>query len=239
MPDNGFGAKENSPDYVLRVYRISPDFKTKTGGSATIQLKSFITLSDPDHRINFPIVADGTFYPGTAIPVDAGLKSNRWLTGGDFDIESLREGHDGTLWFGDEFGPFLIHTDSTGRVLETPYPLPGVQSPQNPFLPGPGTATLPRSKGFEGMAITPNGKLLYPMLEGPLIADTDQHRLIINQFDLASRSYTGKQWFYRLEAASSTGQSIGDFTAVTDRLFLVIERDNFEGPLASFKKISW
>src|SRR5688572_20021372 len=26
MGDNGFGAKENSPDYVLRAYRISPDF---------------------------------------------------------------------------------------------------------------------------------------------------------------------------------------------------------------------
>ena len=236
MPDNGFGAKENSPDFVLRVYRIAPDFRTKNGGSGNIQVKSFITLRDPDHRINFSIVADGSTYPGTSIPVDADLRSGRWLTGGDFDIESVREAHDGTLWFDDEFGPFLIHTDATGRVLETPYPLPGVKSPQNPFLSGPGTETLRRSKGFEGMAITPNGKTLYPMLEGPLIADPDQQRLIISQFDLGTRSYTGRRWFYRLDA-DTTGQSIGDLTAVTDRLFLVIERDNFEGPNAAFKKI--
>ena len=29
MSDNGFGAKNNSADYVLRVYRIAPEFKTR------------------------------------------------------------------------------------------------------------------------------------------------------------------------------------------------------------------
>src|SRR5262245_48471527 len=236
MSDNGFGAKDNSQDYVLRVHRISPDFRTKTGGSGKVEVKSFITLSDPEHHINFPIVADAATYPGSNIPVDSSIRANRWLTGADFDIESLREAHDGTLWFGDEFGPFLIHTDADGKVLDTPFPLPGVQSPQNPFL-GTGTPNLPRSRGFEGMAILPNGKALYPMLEGSLTTDPDQHRLIINEFDLARKSYTGRQWFYRLEAEIGTGQSIGDFTAITDHQFLVIERDNFEGAAAGFKKI--
>jgi len=40
-----------------------------------------------------------------------------------------------------------------------------------------------------------------------------------------------------MEAATDTGQSIGDFTQVTDHEFLVIERDNFEGPAAGLKKI--
>lgn len=39
---------------------------------------------------------------------------------------------DGTLWFGEEFGPFLLHTDATGKVLEAPVPLPGVESPDHP-----------------------------------------------------------------------------------------------------------
>jgi hypothetical protein len=245
MPDNGFGAKENSADYVLRVYRLSPDFKTKVHpffdgrhhfGTGKITVESFISLRDPFHKINFPIVADGDTYPGSAIPVDPDIRARRLLTGSDFDIESMRMAHDGTLWFGDEFGPFLIHTDATGRVLEAPFPLPGVKSPQNPFL-GSGTPNLPRSKGFEGMAISPNGKFLYPLLEGPLTTDPDQRRLIINQFDIRQRRYTGRQWFYRLEAPTSTGQSIGDMTQVTSRLFLVIERDNFEGDAAAFKKI--
>jgi hypothetical protein len=111
-----------------------------------------------------------------------------------------------------------------------------VKSPQNPFL-GSETPNLPRSRGFEGMAIVPNGKALYPMLEGSLTTDPDQHRLIINEFDLRTRRYTGRQWFYRLDAATATGQAIGDLTHVTGDRFLVIERDNFEGPAAQFKKI--
>ena len=47
---------------------------------------------------------------------------------------------DGSFWFGDEFGPFLLHTDSTGNVLEPPIALPDfdnpskeIRAPQNPF----------------------------------------------------------------------------------------------------------
>ncbi len=233
MSDNGFGAKPNSPDYVLRLYRIDPDFRTANGGSGTIAVESFISLSDPFHRVNFAIVADATNYPGTTIPVDQQIRSRRLLTGGDFDIESVREAPDGTLWFGDEFGPFLVHTDSLGRVLEAPIPLPGVKSPQNPFL-GSETANLPGSRGFEGMSIAPNGKTLYPMLEGALTTDPDQRRLIINEFDVSARAYTGRQWHYRLENAA---HSMGDLTAVTKTLMLVIERDNLQGAAAQFKKI--
>lgn len=233
MSDNGFGAQNNSADYVLRVYRVSPDFRTKNNGEGMIEVLSFITLRDPDRRINFPIVADREFYYASSIPVDPTIRQQRLLTGADFDIESFREAPDGTYWFGDEFGPFLIHTDRFGRVLERPIPLPGVRSPQNPLL-GSGTPNLPSSRGFEGMAITPNGKTLFPMLEGALTTDPDQQRLIINEFDIKQGTYTGKQWFYRLEAV---GQAIGDLTAITNTTFLVIERDNNQGAAAAFKKI--
>lgn len=259
MCDNGFGQKGNSPDYVLRVYRISPEFRTRRdrhGSSSrhdrddddddnddddedeegTIEVESFFTLRDPNRKVNFQIVADLPFYPGSTIPVDDEIRSRRLLTGGDFDIESFREAHDGTFWFGDEFGPFLLHTDRQGRVLEPPAPLPGVKSPQNPFLAAGEVANLPRSKGFEGMAVTKDGKTLYPMLEGSLTTDPNQRRLIISEFDIKTRRYTGQRWFYRLEADSAT-QAIGDLTTVGRRSFLVIERDNFEGAAAVFKKI--
>jgi hypothetical protein len=236
MSDNGFGAKANSADYVLAVYRIGPDFLTRSRGTGTIGVERFFRLRDPDHRIGFPIVAERETYPNSAIPVDPAIRRGRLLTGGDFDIESFRQAPDGTFWFGDEFGPFLLHTDATGRLLRAPIPLPGVQSPDSPLLAG-GTPNLPSSRGFEGMAITPSGRYLYPMLEGPLTTDPDQRRLIVNQFDLRQRAYTGRQWFYRMEATSQSGQAIGDFTAVTDRAFLVIERDGGQGPTARFKKV--
>jgi hypothetical protein len=232
MVDNGFGSRQNSPDHVLRVYRVAPDFKTRNGGSGSVRVQSHIQLSDPNRLVPFPIVAAGEFYPGTPanIPVDPAIKSARLLTGWDFDIESVREAHDGTLWFGDEFGPFLLHTDASGRLLDPPISLPGVQSPQNPLG---GTANLARSRGFEGVAISPDGKVLYPMLEGPVAGD-DPRLLRIHEFDLLKKQYTGRRWSYVLDAAEFSN---GDFTAVTDRLFLVIERDDNQGDAAAFKKI--
>src|SRR5262249_41934166 len=50
-------------------------------------------------------------------------------------------------------------------------------------------------------------------------------------------SYTGRKFFYELDAPTETGQSIGDMTAVNDHQFLVTERDNNEGAAAKFKKI--
>ncbi len=232
MTDNGFGAKTNSADFVLRVYRISADFKRKTGGTGTMLIKSYVTLHDPDRRINFPIVADRDVYPGTpnGITVDRAIREQRLVTGGDLDIESFREASDGTFWFGDEFGPFLVHTDANGKVLEAPIPLPGVQSPQNPFG---GAANLAASRGFEGIALPPGGQQIYAMLEGP-IAGADPQNLVIHEFDLERRRYTGRQWTYRLDVP---GYSVGDFTAVTDWLLLAVERDDAQGDAARFKKI--
>jgi glycerophosphoryl diester phosphodiesterase len=126
MPDNGYGSIENSADFELRVYLLKPDLKTPFGGSGHIDVQRFIRLRDPDHEIPFAIVNSFT--------------RSRVLTGADFDIESMQRDRDGTLWFGDEFGPFLLHTDAGGRVLHAPYRLPApdhpgqeIRAPQNPF----------------------------------------------------------------------------------------------------------
>jgi glycerophosphoryl diester phosphodiesterase len=124
MSDNGFGSKENSRDYNLRVYTINPDFETSEGGHGTISVEGFFELKDPDDLIPFPIVNEWT--------------SERILTGADFDIESMQKAPDGTFWFGDEFGPFLIHTGADGVLLDAPIPLPDfeggiIKSPQSPL----------------------------------------------------------------------------------------------------------
>lgn len=219
MPDNGYGAKTNSSDFLLRLYHVNPDFKTATGGTGEVRVLGFIQLSDPDQKIPFPIT-----------------RGDRLLTGADFDLESVRQANDGSFWFGEEFGPFLLHTDATGRVLEAPYPLPGVQSPQNPYLADPNGWTIRASRGFEGMAISPDGKTLYPMLEGALRNDPDTRRRIIYEFDLRERRYTGKTWQYQVDAANPDAV-IGDFTAVNANRFILIERDDFQGIEALQKKI--
>ncbi|MCC6708526.1 MAG: esterase-like activity of phytase family protein [Gammaproteobacteria bacterium] len=253
MPDNGFGAITNSADALLRMYAVAPRFKSFDGsaviGSGTVDAvnfasgatlasfdsSSFINLRDPDHKLGFSLVADKANYPngGNNIPVDSSIKSERLLTGSDFDIEAVRQDKHGNLWFGDEFGPFLVKTDASGKVLRQEIAMPGVQSPQNPFLGG-GTPTLGRSSGFEGMAINPAGDKLYTLLEGTVAGDAPKS-LRINEFDVEAETYTSVNFLYQLDAK---GTNIGDMTAVDDHRFLVIERNNDTATIGTpFKKI--
>ncbi len=126
LSDNGFGGIENSADYHLRIYHIRPELKPRTKGTGEIEVLGFIELSDPDHKIPFSITNH--------------FSTERILTGADFDPESLQRAKDGTYWIGDEFGPFLLHFDSAGRLLDAPIALPDfdnpgqeLRAPQNPY----------------------------------------------------------------------------------------------------------
>ncbi|GAA6617664.1 esterase-like activity of phytase family protein [Scytonema sp. NUACC26] len=251
ISDNGFGAKANSPDYVLRMYAVEPNFSTGKVFPVNIQTgerlqsfnrQSFIELNDRNRKVNFSIVADLTSYPGSTNLVSSVIKDNRLLTGGDFDIESFRQINDGTFWIGDEFGPFLLHVGKNGELLDSPIPLPMflkndklnfVKSPDHPDFTNlsdekarVAAATLPGSRGFEGLASDSSGTKLYAMLEGALVQEPQKKRLSIYEFDLASKQYTGRIFPYLLENSS---HAIGELTAINDVEFIVIERDNAQG----------
>ena len=150
MPDNGFGAKANSADFLIRAYYVRPDFKTARGGSGTVEVDTDagrvrrVPRSRPPDRVPHR---------------QRGHEPDRLLTGADIDPESLQRGSDGDLWVGDEFGPWILHFDATGRLLDPPFATPGgLMSPSNPFLGG-NPPTQPNSRGYEAMAISPNGAL--------------------------------------------------------------------------------
>ena len=95
---------------------------------------------------------------------------------------------------------------------------------------------LPPSRGFEGMALSKDGKTLYPWLEGALTTDPDPRRRVVNEFDLGSRSYTGRTWSYRVDA-EFPGAVIGDVTALDQHRFVLIERGDAQGADARQKKV--
>jgi hypothetical protein len=234
LSDNGYGSKGNSPDYRLRWYELDPDFDV-----GTVAVVGYTELSDPSRLVPFSIM-NGT--------------GDRVLTGADFDPESFRQAPDGSFWIGEEFGPYLLHVDARGRLIDAPFatPIPSellpagrgsstVRSPEHPdFVSLPSTAArqaaanLPSSRGFEGMALNTSGTKLYPILEGPLFEDPLRNRLLVQEFDLASKAYTGKRWYYPMESATN---AIGDLTAINDNELLIIERDNFDGANAKLKRI--
>ncbi|KUG61468.1 hypothetical protein AVL61_00640 [Kocuria rosea subsp. polaris] len=236
MSDNGFGNKANSRDFLLAVHRIAPDLD---GGET--QVLDTMHLSDPEGHIPWDIWRDGGCEAAGDLP--AGYECpvpDRVLTGGDFDLESMQVAEDGTLWFGEEFGPYLLHTDAEGRLLEAPIKLPGVTSPSDPDPEAP-AANLANSKGFEGMAIAPNSRTLYPMLEGAtdedktagLAADRRIYEVTLGAGSTAT-TFTREYLRYRMEAAD---HNVGDFIAINAHEFLVIERDDTQGTEADFKRI--
>jgi glycerophosphoryl diester phosphodiesterase len=137
LSDNGFGSIESSADYHLRLYNIRPDFKTTEGGSGSIEVIEHIELRDPDQHIPFAITNH--------------FSDERILTGADFDIESVQRAPDGTLWIGDEFGPFLLHFDETGVLLEEPFPLPNFDDPDQKPLCAPQNPSLEEASGMRVM----------------------------------------------------------------------------------------
>jgi glycerophosphoryl diester phosphodiesterase len=219
MPDNGYGGKGNSKDFLIRAYYIKPDFKTATGGSGTIEVRDFIQFSDPDHLIGFQIVREDT--------------AERWLTGGDIDPESLQRDHNGDFWMGEEFGPWILHFAASGNLLHSPYEIPGVRSPNNPFLDGQPN-THPNSRGFEALAITPNGKHLYGALEGPVLTDPNKLRRHIYEFSIDAMALTGKVWEYKTE---NIAYMVADMWALDDNRMVLIERDGGLGLNARFRNV--
>lgn len=220
QPDNGFGSTGNSADFLLRNYLVRPAWQTAEGGAGEIEIESFIEYNDRNDVLDFPIVNEDT--------------DERLLTGADFDIESVVRAKDGTFWVGEEFGPFLLHFDADGTLLEKPFPLEGAASPQSPYLAPGEQPTVAASRGFEAMAGSQDGRYLYPVLEGAYLADEDQRRRVIHQFDTRTGAYTGRTWSYQADQATDV---IGDAFATPNGELLLIERDDFEGAQSVIKRV--
>ena len=223
ITDNGFGSKANSPDAMLYLNHYRIDW-----AAGSFDRLETIFLHDPDKKVPFRIVHEST--------------DKRYLTGADFDIEGFQWIGE-TLWIGDEFGPYIVKADNSGKVLaifETVADGKPVRSPDHYAVASPATPTatanfnLRRSKGYEGFAASKDGKFLYGLLEGPLwdaekkdwekVDGKEAARIL--EFDVAGEKFTGRFWYFVFE---QNGNAIGDFNMIDATTGLVIERDNGEG----------
>jgi hypothetical protein len=269
LSDNGYGARNNSADFELFVHRVKPSLAVGAASPGGVEVLGGFGLSDPWHKVSWKIVCDqtGTELPPfdfNALPATppalCGPASARRLTGFDFDPESVQIGADGTFWFGEEFGPFLLHTDRAGRLLEAPIPVPGARSPQNPTLKVAAgeRPTVNGSKGFEGLGISPDRSVLYGLLEGATV-DDNPGDLRIYRYDIKRHRFSGR-YRYRTELPAAvvntatlkladgslaypgdvappatTGKSsIGELTVINDRQAVIIER----GPGGDYPNLS-
>ncbi|MBW4468446.1 MAG: esterase-like activity of phytase family protein [Pegethrix bostrychoides GSE-TBD4-15B] len=231
MPDNGYGSKANSADFLLRIYRVDPHFRSnESGGSesgdGSVSVGDFIQLADPDNKIPFEITNGDTL--------------ERLLTGADFDIESFVLAPDG-IWIGDEFGPYLLHFDTSGKLLEAPVATPNITNlktlnGQPPIVIGHRGASGSRPEhtlaSYE-LAIEQGADFIEPDLvstqDGVLIARHENE--ISGTTDVASRpEFADRKTTKTIDGIEYTGWFTEDFTLAEIKTLRAIERLPFRNP---------
>lgn len=227
MPDNGYGSYTNSADFLIRAYYITPQFKTARGGdgSVAVDTKHFISFRDPKGLFPHPLLLKGA-------------NPQRLFTGADIDPESLQRGTHGDLWMGEEFGPWLLHFSISGVLLDPPFAVPGIISLNEQSIRGTTKPyTVPNSRGFEAIAISPDGRYVYTALEGATEADKAAggvpNRRHIFQFDTRREAFTGRQFEY---ATHDPTYMVSDMAALDRTHLMLIERDGGKGATALFRR---
>src|SRR5262249_46772886 len=110
------------------------------------------------------------------------------------DDEAVVDVGDGTFWVSEEYGPYIYHYTRNGRMLHAIRP-PEAFIPRRPdasnqpvenfsansppigviYNPSPGNPVSGRqtNQGFEGLAMSPDRKTLFVLLQSALIQDLD------------------------------------------------------------------
>lgn len=251
-------------DYATRVQRLDINLDHKTGAIKEVQIKETIKFTDPFGILTPP---DN---PGVAEPQALNglnpleLNGSVGVLGRSFDPEGIViDPRTGLLIVSDEYGPSLYIFDRRGRLLkafETPANLKPklADGTTLDYVSDRGALRFGRqdNRGFEGIAITPDGSRIYAVLQDPLVNEPGPNngrdgrnvRVVVfdNNFWSATYGKSIAQYAYQLElqadvrarilaaggAATATdprqGRNLGlsAIVAINRYEFLVIERDN-------------
>ena len=152
------------------------------------------------------------------------------------DPEGIRVGPHGTFYISDEYGPYLFEFNRQGHLLRR------IEIPSKFFISNPSadpntellgnTAGRQANRGMEGLAISPDGRTLFGIMQNALIQDNGLNpgttdRLGLNNRILKIDLLTGEthEYVYVLDAINR-GQGVCEILAINDHEFLVVERDN-------------
>jgi hypothetical protein len=216
--------------YGTRLQRFSIDVNPLTGRISDFRVKETVKFRDPFHLLSGP----GTQMNGLN-PLD--LNGDEGVLGHSFDPEGLvidpRTGH---FIVADEYGPSVFEFDRHGRLIrmfDVPANLvPKVGAdvnyvalrdacpvPNVPFNPLCGAnAGRQDNRGYEGLAVAPDGKKLYAVLQDPLINEPPPNngrtsrnvRIVVYDNDRKSPSYGTSigQLVYQLEPQADVAARI-------------------------------
>ena len=135
------------------------------------------------------------------------------------DPEGIAVDTKGNFWVCDEYGPFIIQFDKTGKLLRK-------------YAPGSGLPEILKyripNRGFEGLTVAPNGKI-YAAVQSVLNVNekTDKTAQFTRIVQLNPSTGETKMYAYPIDVdayKSSKGAKIGDIFAVSDTKLLLIEQ---------------
>nr|WP_315204220.1 esterase-like activity of phytase family protein [uncultured Albidiferax sp.] len=204
-------------DYATRVQRFTLDIDPATGAIARFQVAQTVLFTD----------AQGQAFNGLA-PQPA------HQLGRALDPEGLvvhpRTGH---FLVSDEYGPSLLEFNATGQFVRA-FTIPTNLLPRNAATgvanhdgDTGNTAGKRHNRGFEGLAISPDGAFAYAMLQSPMLDEggaKDGRFARIVKFDTATGQAVA-QYAYLLDRAGQ-GQGISALVAINHDSFWVLERNN-------------
>ncbi len=152
------------------------------------------------------------------IPLDDRLRPLPFSTVG-IDPQSIRTDRAGHFWISDEYGPFVTEADARGNVLRQYAPgkgLPAILASRQP------------NRGFEGLAITPSGKL-YVAVQSTLDVDgkTRNSARFIRLLELDPTTGATRQFAWPVDFdhfARAGDEKLGDIVAIDDTRFAVIDQ---------------
>ena len=165
------------------------------------------------------------------------------------DTEGLVRASAGDFWIAEEYSPSLIHLDRNGRVLKRYIPeglnLEGTDYPVAQALPAIyGKRKI--NRGFEGIALSADEKMLYLVLQSPLLnpdrktGDVSRNtRLLV--FDIASERVTA-EYVYRFDVSKEFDPNpkntpdemkLSGVVALSPTTLLVLERTDLVAKLYS------
>jgi hypothetical protein len=212
LSDRGPGGGTIS--YDTRVQRFTLDINPATGAISNFQVVETILFTNGGATLN-------------------GLAPNPTnVLGNAFDPEGFvvhpTTGH---FFVSDEYGPSVYEFNRAGQLVKQ-FTTPANLIPRNAantpnFASDAGNVAGKRSnRGFEGLAISPDGRYVYAMLQSAMLDEGGSSGVFIRLVKFDAR--TGEavaQYAYRMEGASQ-GRGVSALVALNDTEFLVLERNN-------------
>ena len=200
--------------YDTRISRFTIDVDRATGRISNFQVQQTIKLSNAGGSLN-------------------GLAPNPISTvGRSFDPEGVVINPvNGNILISDEYGPSIVEFNRAGVEVRR-FTVPANLIPRNaagtPNFASDAGNTFGRAanRGFEGLAISPDGRFVYASLQSAMLDEGNRNGLYsrIVKYDMTT-GVAVAQYAYKFESTGQ-GRGVSEIVALGNDKFLILERNN-------------